>query len=169
LRALGEALLEVLRAEAAALAGDFRRSGRSLGIGLALLGAAAGVGFWLFGVLVFTLIAVLAIWLPVWGAALLTALVFATAAGLLAWRGVTRLRRLESPVASVKRRVEDHLDWWQSRLLAETSPPDGAALGGGAAELGPSRGPAPPVKRPVAPDAPEDIPEPEEPDDGDMP
>jgi hypothetical protein len=118
-RSLGQALFEVLRAEGQALGEDLRRSGGELLRGLALLGGAAAVGFWTLGVLVLALIAVLAIWLPPWAAALIVTALFAATAGLLAALGWRRLRRLETPAASVRRRVEDHLDWWQTHLLAE--------------------------------------------------
>lgn len=122
-RSLGQALFEVLRAEAQALGDDFRRSGRQLLLALALLGAAAAIGFWTVGVVVLTLIAVLMIWLPAWAAALIVLALFVAVAGLLATLGVLRLRRLESPAESIRRRVADHLDWWEHRLLAEPAVP----------------------------------------------
>jgi Zn-dependent protease with chaperone function len=131
-RSLGQALFEVLRAEAEALGEDLRRSGAELLRGLALLGGAAAVAFWTLGALVLALIAVLAIWLPLWAATLIVAALFAGTTGLLAVLGWRRLRRLETPAASVRRRVEDHLDWWQNRLLAEPAP----ALAGLATEGG---------------------------------
>jgi Putative Actinobacterial Holin-X, holin superfamily III len=122
-RSLGQALFEVLRAEARALGEDIRRSGGELARGLALLGGAAALGFWTLGALVLTLIAVLAIWLPPWAAALLVTALFAGAAGLLALLGIRRLRRFESPAESIRQRVSDHLDWWNHRLLAEPAAP----------------------------------------------
>jgi|SRR5579864_4186541 len=118
-RSLGQALFEVLRAEAEALGEDLRRSGSQLLRGLVLFGGAAAVGFWTLGVLVAALVAVLAIWLPAWAAALIVTALFAGTAGLLAALGWRQLRRLETPAASIRRRVEDHLDWWQHGLLAE--------------------------------------------------
>jgi hypothetical protein len=118
-RSLGQALFEVVRAEAEALGEDLRRSGGQLLRGLALFGGAAAVGFWTLGVLVLALIAVLAIWLPPWAAALIVAALFAGTAGLLAALGWRQLRQLETPAASIRRRLDDHLDWWQNRLLAE--------------------------------------------------
>jgi uncharacterized membrane protein YgcG len=122
-RSLGQALFEVLRAEARALGEDFRRSGAELARGLALLGGAAALGFWTLGALVLTLIAVLAIWLPPWAAALIVTALFAGAAGLLALLGIRRLQRFESPAESIRQRVSDHLDWWNHRLLAEPATP----------------------------------------------
>jgi hypothetical protein len=86
------------------------------------------VAFWTVGVLIAAVVAILALWLPVWGAALLVFALFAALAGALAWLGVRRLREIENPVASLRRRISDHLDWWQNTLLAPpTSPaPSGA-------------------------------------------
>lgn len=123
LRGLGQALLDVLRAELAALGEDFRRSGRDLAAGLGLLGGAAAVLFWTAGLAAFTLVAVLAIWFRLWLAALLVLAGFATVTAVLAWLGISRLRRLESPLEDVRRRAADHLDWWQNRLLGGEPPP----------------------------------------------
>ena len=159
-RSLGQALFEVLRAEAAALGEDFRRSGSQLLRGLALCGGAAAVGFWTLGVVVATLIAVLAIWLPPWAAALIVMALFGATAGLLAALGWRQLRQLETPAASIRRRVEDHLEWWQHRLLAEPAagapdhggrlPPTGAGSAGGGAPASAK----PPVRPRMHPDDP---------------
>ena len=141
-RSLGQALFEVLRAEARALGEDFRRSGGELARGLALLGGAAALGFWTLGALILALIAVLAIWLPPWAAALIVTALFAGTAGLLALLGIRRLRRFESPTESIRQRVSDHLDWWNHRLLAEPAVPAAPAVdSGGRGRRLPSEGP----------------------------
>lgn len=121
-RSLGEALLEVFRAELEALQQDFSRSGRHLGIALGLLGAAAVLLFWTVGLLLFTLVLVLDIWLPLWAAALILLGLFALVTGILGALGARRIRRVENPVDNVKRRMDDHIDWWQHSLLAEPRP-----------------------------------------------
>jgi Putative Actinobacterial Holin-X, holin superfamily III len=124
LRSLGQSLLDVLRAEAEALGVDLRRSAVHLGRGVALIGGAAAVLFWTLGIAVLTLIALLAIWLPVWAAALIVAALFAGTAALLLFLAWRQLRQLANPLEDIRRRVGDHLDWWQNRLLAvpETVP-----------------------------------------------
>jgi hypothetical protein len=122
-RSLGEALLEVLRAELAALQGDLSRSGRHFGVAVALFGAAAVLGFWIVGLLLFVLITLFDLWLPLWGAALVVLGIFAAAAALLVGLGLRRFRQVENPVENVQRRLDDHLDWWQ-RLLAQPEPLD---------------------------------------------
>jgi len=117
-RSLGEALLEVWRAELATLQDDLSRSGRHLGVALGLFGAAVLVLFWTFGLLLFVLISLLHIWLPWWGAALVVLALFAIAMAVLALLGRKQLRRVENPIETVRRRVDSHLDWWQHGLLA---------------------------------------------------
>lgn len=123
-RALGTSLIEVFRAELDALKEELARSGRHLGIGLGLLGGALVLLFWTLGALIFTLGAVLAIWLQVWAAALIVTALFALTAALLAWLGWRRLQRFDNPAESVRRRLEDHLEWWQHTLLKEERPID---------------------------------------------
>jgi len=117
-RSLGEALLEVWRAELATLQDDLSRSGRQLGVALGLFGAAAVLLFWTVGLLLFALIALLHVWLPWWGAALIVLALFLIAMAILGRLGLNRLRKVESPVETVRRRVDSHLDWWQHGLLA---------------------------------------------------
>ncbi len=118
-RSLGESLLEVWRAELATLQDDFQRSGRFLAMALGLFGAAVVLVFWIVGLLLFVLIALLHVWLPWWGASLLVLLLFTLTAGVLAWLGVRWLRKVENPIETVQRRVDNHLDWWQHGLLAQ--------------------------------------------------
>ncbi len=118
-RSLGESLVEVLRAETTSLQEDLKRSGRHMAVALAFFGAATMLAFWVLGLLLFFLVALLYIWLELWAAAGIVFLLFLAAMGILAWLGVSRLKHVENPVDSVKRHVDDHLDWWQSGLLAE--------------------------------------------------
>lgn len=135
-RSLGESLLEVWRAELATLQEDFQRSGRYLGSALGLLGAALVLLFWIVGLLLFVLIALLHVWLPWWGASLTVLLLFLLATGLLAWLGIKRLRKVENPVATVQRRMDSHLDWWQHGLLAQPKPLDVEPIAEGGEPLG---------------------------------
>jgi len=120
-QAVGSAVLGLLKAELEALERELARSGKSLGIGIGLLAAAAAFGFWTLGVATYFLIQLLAIWLPLWAASLIVTLVFAAVAAGFALAGLSKVRRFENPVTTVRRRVEDHMDWWQDRVLG----PDG--------------------------------------------
>jgi hypothetical protein len=118
-RSLGEALLEVLRAEMKALQDDLTRSGRHVGIALALLGGAAAFLFWIVGLLVFFLVALLDVWLTLWGAALAVLALFVLVAGTLGALALRQLRKVENPAETVRRHMDSHLDWWQNNLLAQ--------------------------------------------------
>jgi hypothetical protein len=117
-RSLGEALLEVWRAELATLQDDLQRSGRHLGVALGLFGAAAVLLFWTVGLTLFALVALLHVWLPWWGASLIVLALFLAGMAILAAMGVKRIRKVESPLETVRRRVDSHFDWWQHGLLA---------------------------------------------------
>lgn len=116
-REVGEALLGVLRAELAALRTDYRRSTRRFGGALLLLALAAGLGFWALGALGLLGFELLSAVLPRWGAAaVLTGALLLLAAGL-GWWGWRKLAAIEPPLATASRHLENHLAWWQGRLL----------------------------------------------------
>lgn len=117
-RSLGESLLEVLRAELEALQKDFATSGRHFGVALGLFGGAAMLAFWIVGLVLFVLISLLSVWLELWAAALIVLALFAITAAVLVSLGLRQLKKVENPIENVRRRVDDHLEWWQ-RLLAE--------------------------------------------------
>jgi hypothetical protein len=118
-RSLGESLIEVVRAETSALQADLKTSGRHLGLALAFFGAAVLLSFWVLGLLVFLLVTLVDIWLPLPAAAGIVLLFFVLVMALLGWLGYRRIKLVENPVDSVKRHVDDHLDWWQNGLLAQ--------------------------------------------------
>lgn len=118
-RGLGQSVLDLLAAEWAELKRELTASAKKVAIAAALFGAAAAFGFWLVAVLLYLLIQVAAIWLPQWGAALAVTVLVLVIVAVLALLGVSRLKRFESPGVTVSRRLDDHLDWWNERLLAE--------------------------------------------------
>lgn len=118
-RSLGEALLEVWRAELGTLQDDLQRSGRHLTVALGLFGGAVMLGFWIIGLVLFVLVSALHVWLPWWGASLVVLALFLIAAAILARLGLGKLRQVENPVQTVRRRMDSHLDWWQHGLLAQ--------------------------------------------------
>jgi Flp pilus assembly protein TadB len=117
-RSLGESLLEVVRAELAGLQDDLQRSGRHFGVALGLFAGAAVLVFWMVGLLLFALIAILHIWLPLWGAALVVLALFGIAIAVLGFLGMRRMRQVENPMETVRQRLDNHLDWWQHSFLS---------------------------------------------------
>lgn len=116
LRSLNTSLISVWRAELAALLDDLSSSGRRLRSALLLLALAGSLLVLLIGTLVFTAIAALSLVMPLWGASLTVAGVLALAVAIVAGVGLSRLKTVETPAATVRRRFDDHLDWWNRRL-----------------------------------------------------
>ncbi len=121
-RALGAAVLSLLKAELAALEHDLARSGKKAAAGVALLAAAAALAFWTLGVATYFLILLLGIWMPLWAASLVVTVLFLAVTGGLAFAGMSKLKAFENPLAIARRRLDDHVDWWQSRLLEPAAP-----------------------------------------------
>ena len=114
---LGQAALELARAEAAAFSGELRISSRAFLRILLLFAVCLFILFWALAVLVFVGVEVGALWLPRWAAGLAVLgllMVAVLAVGGLAWY---RLRRLETPMTMARRRFDDHLEWWQRRIV----------------------------------------------------
>jgi hypothetical protein len=115
--ALREALGELYAAEGDALSRDLARWGKAFALAVLLLLLALAIGFWLVAVLAGFLVALMAVWLPVWGAMLAAAGILLLLVAGLALVGWKRLQALGGPLARVQRRWRDHLDWWQQRVF----------------------------------------------------
>ena len=122
-RSLGQALIALAKAELEAVGEELAASRRRLTGALALLGAAAAVAFWTVALLIYTTVQVLALWLPQWAAAAIVTGGFLLVVALLAGLGLHRLRRLEGPARTLARHLEDHREWWNTRLLADGETP----------------------------------------------
>lgn len=116
-RAVGRALLEVYRAEMAELSAEMAETGRHFAWAAGFLLAAAMVAFWTVAALGYFLIQVLALWLPLWGAAGVVVLLLVLIIALLAFLGYRRLGRCENPTETVRRRLDDHRAWMEGSLL----------------------------------------------------
>jgi hypothetical protein len=128
-RALGSAVLGLLKAELEAFEHDVARSTKQAAIGIGLFVAAGAFGFWTLGVATYFLIQLLALWLPLWGASLAVTLAFAVVVAVLALIGSRKLQRWQNPLTTARERMDDHIEWWQGRVFA---PGAGAKpIGGG--------------------------------------
>ena len=116
IRDVGEAFLGVVRAELVALANDLGASGRALARALLELGAALAVLFWTLGLLIYTLVELLALTLPRWGATAIVFGLFAVAAAILVSVARRRLAAIEPPDATVRRRMDESRRWWRERV-----------------------------------------------------
>lgn len=133
--ALGQAAVELLKAESGALGGELRGSARRLLAALLLIALALFVVFWAIGALVLTAVEVAGLWLPRWAAALAVLGILLLTAAVLVQVARHRLRRIETPSATLRRRADDYQAWWERRIAGA----DGFAPGGDNA--GESNGP----------------------------
>jgi hypothetical protein len=117
LKGVGQAYLELLRSEIAALRDDLAATGRRVGGLLLLLAVAAFLLFWALGVLVYLMIEILALWLPRWGATLTVLLLLVAVVAALAVVARRRWSATELPAQTFRRRLDGHVDWWESRIL----------------------------------------------------
>ncbi len=122
LRSLGRAFQDLLRSEMAALGEELAGSGRRLAVIAGLFLVALFGLFWSVGLLVFVGVEVLSLWMPRWAAALAVFGAVLLLAGILWAVARRRIQRLESPATTVRRRVADHVEWWEARILGAAEP-----------------------------------------------
>ena len=101
---------ELVRGELALAKAELAQKGKRAGIGAGLAGTAGVLALYGVGALITTVIAALALVLPVWAAALIVAVVIFIVAGVLGLLGKNQIQRATPPVPenaveSVKRDV----------------------------------------------------------------
>jgi hypothetical protein len=119
--------LEVVAAELSTLVDELRVSGRSLVGASFLFLAALGLGILGLGFAAQGVVAVLAIYFPEWAAAGMVGVALMGGGAVFWYVGRRRLARLEPPLATVKRRLQEHDDWWQEKVagpMESTEEPD---------------------------------------------
>lgn len=121
-RSLGTAVLGLLKAEIEALEAELARSGKNAAVGIGLFAAAGAIAFWTLGVATYFLIQLFALFLPLWAAALAVTLLLAGVAAALAFAGLKKLEKFENPLTIARRRLDNHIDWWQDRALDAGEP-----------------------------------------------
>ncbi|MDA8017084.1 MAG: phage holin family protein [Thermoanaerobaculia bacterium] len=133
-RALGEAVLGLVRAEVDALFEEWKRAGVELAKILALLFFALLIFVYLPFLGLFAAVDGVAAWWgwPMWAAALavlgFAVLFLGLLGGIVAW---IWNRRLEAPTASLQRRLDDHGEWWQRRVYFEQQAMESTAQSSG--------------------------------------
>ncbi|HVR27924.1 MAG TPA: phage holin family protein [Thermoanaerobaculia bacterium] len=125
LRHLGDAVLDLAAAEAAALAEDLRRGGRQAARALVLLAVAAVLAVVAWALFTLALVWGLAAAIGLWQAALLVGVVYAAVAMVCAAAARRRFRAIEPPLETVQRRLEEQRTWFRGRIL-EVPPQDAA-------------------------------------------
>lgn len=124
LGSIGRSTLDLLGAEVEGARAELvELARRALGVVVVALVAFA-LAFWALGAAIAAAIAGLAVWLPVWGAALVLFGALAIVALGFALATRARFRQLEDPGEIVRRRFADHLEFWRTEILAGDDGPD---------------------------------------------
>jgi uncharacterized membrane protein YqjE len=113
---VGQAGLDLLRAEAVALSDELQTSGKTFLRAVLWLLLSLFILFWALALLAYSGVEILALWLPRWGAALIVLGVLLLIGGLVGWLGWRRIKNLETPAQTVRRRLADHQKWWHRKL-----------------------------------------------------
>ncbi|MFQ5525362.1 MAG: phage holin family protein [Thermoanaerobaculia bacterium] len=125
---VGQAGLDLVRAEYGVVSSEIRTSSRVLARSLFLLVIGLFALFWAIGALALLLVEVGSLWLPRWGAALSVLSMFVAVGLVFAAIARSRLREIELPTQTVRRRIDEHRDWWEQRI-AVVGPPRGRRSG----------------------------------------
>ena len=119
MRGVAESFLDLLRAEASELGRDLARSRRLVVRILILVAIAACFLFWAIAVLLLAAVEGLSLVWPRWAAALAVAAVLLVVIAGLGLAARATARRLESPANTVRRRIDDHVQWWNESLASD--------------------------------------------------
>lgn len=119
---VGEAGLELLRAEYGVVSSEIKVSARVLVKSLLLLLVGLFALFWAIGALALVLLEVGALWLPRWAAAGSVLVLFVAAGLIFATVARNRLKSVEPPTRTVRKRLDEHRDWWEDRVARFTPP-----------------------------------------------
>jgi len=106
-RQLSDQTSTLIRDEMALVKAEISEKGKKAGIGAGMFGGAGIFGFYAFGALTATLIAVISLAVDTWIAALIVTVVYAAIAGILALQGKNKVQDATPPVRSVEGVKED--------------------------------------------------------------
>ena len=117
---LSKDVTTLLRQEVELAKAEVSVKAKEAGKGAGLLGGAGATGLITLGSLTAFLIALLALWMPVWAAALIVTVVWAIVTGILAQVGRTSLKRATPPVPeqAIESTKED-VQWAKTQLKSE--------------------------------------------------
>ena len=120
IREMGESVVALLQAETRALAADLGKSGRALALAMGLMTLGGMLLFWALGVFTAALVALAGKWLSLLASTLLVTAIWAVGAAAVILAGWLRLKKWktnDTPLLAVERRFQDHVQWWEGRVL----------------------------------------------------
>jgi len=111
---------ELVRQEIELARAEMTEKGKKAGLGVSMFGGAAVLGMAVVGGSMATIIILLDLVMPLWLASLVTTLLYAGAAGLLALRGRDELRETGAPVPErAKDSIKEDVQWAKTRAQSK--------------------------------------------------
>ena len=109
---LGNSVVSLIDAEVRALGTELSDTGYAIGRLAIWIAVLATFVFWSVAVLLYAAVAGLTLVMPAWGAALVVAALLLVVTYVIYRRVRARVTELEMPFEIVRRRVDDHLEFW---------------------------------------------------------
>jgi uncharacterized membrane protein YqjE len=111
---------ELVRQEIELARTEMTEKGKKAGLGVSMFGGAAVLGMAVVGGSMATIIILLNLAMPLWLASLITTLLYAGAAGLLALRGRDELRETGAPIPErAKDSMKEDIQWAKTRAQSK--------------------------------------------------
>jgi uncharacterized membrane protein YqjE len=111
---------ELVRQEIELARTEMTEKGKKAGLGVSMFGGAAVLGMAVVGGSMATIIILLDLAMPLWLASLITTILYAGAAGLLALRGRDELRETGAPVPErAKDSMKEDIRWAKTRAQSK--------------------------------------------------
>lgn len=118
---LSRDISDLVRQEIELARAEMMEKGKKAGIGAGMFGGAALMGAAAVGGSMATIIIVLDLWMPLWLAALITTVVYAAVAAVLAMRGRDELRQTGTPIPEkTKESVKEDIQWAKTRAQSSS-------------------------------------------------
>ncbi len=118
---LSRDISDLVRQEIELARAEMMEKGKKAGIGAGMFGGAALMGAAAVGGSMATIIIVLDLWMPLWLAALITTVLYAAVAAVLAMRGRDELRQTGTPIPEkTKESVKEDIQWAKTRAQSSS-------------------------------------------------
>ena len=118
---LSRDISDLVRQEIELARAEMMEKGKKAGIGAGMFGGAALMGAAAVGGSMATIIIVLDLWMPLWLAALITTVLYAAVAAVLAMRGRDELRQTGTPIPEkTKESVKEDIQWAKTRVQSNS-------------------------------------------------
>ncbi len=118
---LSRDISDLVRQEIELARAEMMEKGKKAGMGAGMFGGAALMGAAAVGGSMATIVIVLDLWMPLWLAALITTVLYAAVAAVLAMRGRDELRQTGTPIPEkTKESVKEDIQWAKTRAQSNS-------------------------------------------------